>query len=380
MIRPLLSLILLVAAALGPSPVQAQALPGPCEQGALPGGALALFCIPANGWNRDLVIWAPGYTAADEPLRFRYLVAGASLPQLAQTLGFAFATTSYRQNGLAVLEGVEDVRELLDAFVESWGWPRHTLLLGLSEGALVVTLALERTPEVYSGGLALCGPIGSFRKQLDYLGDFRALFDYFFPEVIPGSPVSIPEEVIDRWASSYVKRIGEALAGDPTATAELATAATLPVDPTDLEALEAAATQLLWYNVFGTNDAIEKLGGNPYDNQARRYLGSADDVALNEGVLRLNGDEPALATLAQYETSGAFRVPLITLHTTGDEVVPQWHQELYGQKAEQARTTTLAQSAVDRSGHCNFTPSEVLSAFRALVEGLPAPPTPRPTG
>ena len=30
---------------------------------------------------------------------------------------FAFATTSYRQNGLAVLEGLEDVTQLVAAFV-----------------------------------------------------------------------------------------------------------------------------------------------------------------------------------------------------------------------------------------------------------------------
>jgi hypothetical protein len=31
-------------------------------------------------------------------------------------LGYAFATTTYRQNGLAILEGVDDIRELVAAF------------------------------------------------------------------------------------------------------------------------------------------------------------------------------------------------------------------------------------------------------------------------
>ena len=31
---------------------------------------------------------------------------------------------------------------------------------------------------------------------------------------------------------------------------------------------------VLWYNVTATNNAIAKLGGNPYDNRFRFYFGS----------------------------------------------------------------------------------------------------------
>ena len=40
--------------------------------------------------------------------------------------------------------------------------------------------------------LALCGPVGDFAGQIDYLGDFRVLFDYFFPGVIPGDRWTCP--------------------------------------------------------------------------------------------------------------------------------------------------------------------------------------------
>ena len=39
-----------------------------------------------------------------------------------------------------------------------------------------------------------------------------------------------------------------------------------------------------WYNVFATNDGIEKLGGQPFDNGWRWYTGSSDDLRLNIGV------------------------------------------------------------------------------------------------
>ena len=48
-----------------------------------------------------------------------------------------FATTSYRQNGLTILEGVDDVRLLVDAF----GPARRVHVIGVSEGGLVATLS-----------------------------------------------------------------------------------------------------------------------------------------------------------------------------------------------------------------------------------------------
>jgi len=46
----------------------------------------------------------------------------------------------------------------------------------------------------------VCGPIGSFQQQIDYLGDARVLFDYFFPGVLGAawtqSNITIPAELI----------------------------------------------------------------------------------------------------------------------------------------------------------------------------------------
>jgi len=172
-----------VGALLVPAVGRAQsALPGPCEPGALPSHALSLICVPAAGWNGELVVFAHGYVAPGPTLDFSDLTLpdGTYLPILVQRLGYAFATTSYRQNGLAILEGVEDVRELVTAFSATVSTPLKTHLTGASEGGLVAALLAERSPDIFSSVLATCGPIGSFALQVDYFDDFRVLLTISF--------------------------------------------------------------------------------------------------------------------------------------------------------------------------------------------------------
>jgi len=273
-----------------------------CSQPTLPHGALGMICVPA-AWNGELVIWAHGYVDVTKPLGFYQLTLsdGTDLPTLAQSAGFAFATTSYRQNGLAILEGMEDIQELTLAFRQRVRVPTHTYLLGGSEGGLVTTLLMERSPELFSGAVAACGPIGDFRLELNYIGDFRVLFDYFLPGVIPGSPILIPADVMASWDTTYVPRIIFALLANPQAALELMATAKAAYDPADLTTVGVTTLDLLWYNVFGTNDARAKLGGNPYGNRARVYSGSSNDLALNASVRRFTAEDAALANLSRTE-------------------------------------------------------------------------------
>jgi hypothetical protein len=352
-------------------PAQAEALgpvPGECTDGVLPSGALSRFCVPERGWNGDLLVWAHGYVAFNLPLDFYHIALddGTSLPDVAQSLGFAFATTSYRQNGLAILEGVEDVRELVEAFRDQIAYPEHTYLFGPSEGGIVTTLSIERHPSLYSGGLSMCGPIGSFRKQLDYWGDFRVLFDYFFPDLIPGNAIQIPTDVINNWFTLYAPRVQDALAARPGAARELIRTSKAPIDPADPTTVETTILNLLWYSIFATNDGIEKLGGNPYDNRMRWYWGSSNDWLVNLRVERFAASPAALANVANYETTGDVSLPLVTLHTTGDEIIPYWHEPLYLLKVDTTSSGSVVPFPVFRYGHCNFEAEEVLGALGLL--------------
>lgn len=336
-----------------------------------PETAQVLICVPP-GWNGDLVVFAHGYVAPTAglpviPWDQLVLPDGTSIPGLVLGLGFAFATTSYSDDGLAVLDGVQDVQDLVELFgTGPQGLARHVYLVGASEGGLVTTLAVERAPEAFSGGLATCGPIGDFRKQIDYWGDFRVLFDYFFPGLIPGSAVEIPRYVPLFWDSDFAPRIERALRRRPDRLSELLRVARVPFYSADVDTSVQAALDILWYNVFATNDARSKLGGNPFDNAKRLYFGSGNDFWLNLLVDRYHADYAALAAIRDYQTSGRLEDPLVTMHTTGDPVVPYWHEPLYTLKALPSGLLHTNIPIV-RYGHCSFDQSEAVLALALLV-------------
>jgi pimeloyl-ACP methyl ester carboxylesterase len=369
---------LLALAALGLAVAQPAA--AACDpDGVQASGAVFRICMPEEGrWNRGLVIWAHGYVGFNEALAIPenqlQLPDGTRLPDLVTGLGYAFATTSYSVNGLAVRQGLADVVELASLVVAKKGEVARVYLVGASEGGLVTALAIERYPQLFAGGLASCGPIGSFSRQVNYLGDARVLFDYYYPGLLPGEVTTIPREVIESFETQYERVIRPTVfaPAQEGRTREFLKVAELPADDGAefWTTAEHSLRDVLWYNVFATNDGAEKLGGQPFDNTARVYTGSSDDKQLNTAARRISADNAALAEIAaNYDTSGKLLRPLITLHTMRDQQVPFWHEELYRNKAIAAGSgDKLTSIPVDRYGHCNFAPAEVLLAFGLLIQ------------
>jgi hypothetical protein len=140
-------------------------------------------------------------------------------------------------------------------------------------------------------------------------------------------------------------------------------------DPSDLTTVGKTTAGVLWYDVYATMNAIDVLGGNPYDNTSRIYSGSLDDAALNAGVKRYRASPTALANLDAYQTTGVLTKRLVTLHNLLDPVVPYWHETVYlGKVGAKGYATNLIQrTAVNPYGHCNFTTGELLAAFGAML-------------
>ena len=215
--------------------------------------------------NGDIVIFAHGYVPPGVPLNSFYsqllLPDGSNIPGLVTSLGYAFVTTSYRKNGLAVKEGVLDVRDLA-LFLKASYPAAKIYLIGGSEGGLVTTLVAEKYPTAIKAGLAMCGPIGDFPKQVNYFGDARVVFDYFFPGVIPGSPVAIPDATLLAWNNGTLPTaVAMALAGNASKTSQYLNVTKIPYDPAIPNALTETVLGVLWYNIFATNETRQELYG-----------------------------------------------------------------------------------------------------------------------
>jgi pimeloyl-ACP methyl ester carboxylesterase len=350
----------------------AQPVPGECSEGQFATtGARWKICVPVAGWNRSLIVFAHGYipNVPGAPLDFfDTLPDGTPIPTLVQGLGFAYATTSYRQNGLAILEGLDDVRDVLSLFKDVHGQPAATFMTGVSEGGLVAALLAERSPELFTGAYALCGPIGNFREQINYVGDFRVLFDYFFPGTFAGSPVDIAPIDVQLWLAGVTPgQIAARLLANRTKALELMRTSRAAFDPADFNTVIHTTIAVLRYNILGGDDAVAKLGGQPFDNRLRWYFGSSNDLRLNFSVQRFAASPAAILAMRNYTTSGLLRIPMVTLHTTSDEAVPFAHEVIYLLKVRPEDRGRFIPLPVVRYGHCNFTTPEILTGLAVLA-------------
>lgn len=359
-----------------------QGLPPNCNVSSPISGSVEtyLICLPATLPPQfDLVVFAHGYVPPTETSMTQYfeqmmLSDGTFLPSLVTGLGYAFASTSYSKNGLAVKEGLADTEQLIAFFKQLHPGVRYVYLVGASEGGLITTLAAEQGSPI-SGGLALCGPIGNFRNQINYWGDFRVLFDYFYPGALPPSPIQIPKEVMDDWSTVYTPTITSLIMNMNPANRHVAEqllrTSRAPIDASDPGTVVATTLGILAYNVFATNEGKLELGGQPFDNQHTWYAGSDNDQALNGpgGVRRFPADASAIREINRYyQTSGKLKVPLVTMHTRGDPIVPYWHETLYNVKALLGGSALKHLNIpINRYGHCTFKTNEALAAFAVLV-------------
>ena len=325
-------------------------------------------------WNGGLILFAHGYVQAGTPLAIAWGQIDTNLLTTILSQGYAFATTSYSKNGLAVKQGVQDMANLVEFFGGiGRGQPAHTYMIGASEGGLVTVLSIEKHPELYSGAIAACGPVGSFTDLVQYWGNFRAAFDQVFPGnplAESSTPIYIPPAIMASWETAYVPQLTALLAANPASVAALIAATGVAVDPADPTTALSSIGEVLWYNVFATDDGRLTLRsgltmddlipplqkGNPYSNPGLRddYKGGirADKLALRE-------------IRNYYTTTGQVTKPLALLHTTLDPVVPFSQSSGYMAKAGGNPLVNLI--PVERYGHCAFTPAEILGAFQSVV-------------
>ncbi len=386
-LRLALALVFVLSAA-APAVAYAQAadppLPAgwPCSSAWIPSGNSRFaepqpvaVCQPAQ-WNGILVVYAHGYVAPQDPTVSALGISQQEIDALTPVIpvllsqGFAFAVTGYSKRGYAVEPAGDNLEQLVSFYQSQLGTPLKVYLVGASEGGLITTMQLEKHPEMYAGGLAMCGPVGGMPYQVKYLGDFRVVFDYFFDDVFPFGASNVPDTAWQSWGTDTAL-IANAIGSQPNRTKQLYDVTQAARNPQDLAGSSiTTAVGDLWYSIWGTPDLLATTGGQPFDNRLTWYSGSSNDRKLNRQVERVASSDGARAYVKSfYQTTGQLTKPLVTLHNLYDPAVPFRHELFYaGLVLLHGQASNLVVLPVPGYGHCSFTQQQVLGAFTLLLQ------------
>jgi pimeloyl-ACP methyl ester carboxylesterase len=398
----LMVLLALAASMLG-SLVDAGAQGAQRYEGTFRDGARYLIEVPAN-WNHTLVLYSHGYTVgpANPALDAGDAVTGGWL----LTHGFALGGSSYATTGWALEQAFPDQIQVIDTFSRLVGRPRRTIAWGHSLGGMITAGLVQLHPERFAGALPMCGVVGGSVATWNQVLDGQFVFKTL---LAPGSNLQLVG--IQDPNANFAAALGYLKAAQDTAAgrariALVAAMSDIPgwydpatPEPAPGDFASREQNQFQWaYNVdfffgFAARAELEqRAGGNPSWNTGVDYLRELllsvdlrEVVALYHAAgLDLGADLRAIqqAERIHADASAVYYlrrnivyngrlggVPVLTMHTTGDGLVPVQHEDGYADVVAQApgRSELLRQVFVHRAGHCTFTPAETIAAFQALM-------------
>jgi pimeloyl-ACP methyl ester carboxylesterase len=366
--RRALAMVLGLIAVLG---MTRPALADDVVNGTIGPGAIYRLVRPTT-WNGTLVVYAHGYVSPDQPVT---IPPDAELViALLSARGFATAVSSFSENGWVVKDGTQRTHQLLGIFRSKFGHPNRIYAAGASMGGLIAIRLVETYPGEFSGVLPACAVAGGLRSQLDYFANVRLLFDFFYPGLLPGSVVDVPDGL--DVASAIVLPAVAAMTANPAGAFAIASIAQTPVPfANGVELVQSIATAL--GAAAGYPDVLRLTHGQAvFDNLTTQYTGALPPATLqliNAGVQRYSASPAGLNDVEHnYTPTGDLRIPALTLSTFRDPVAPGFNRSAYGAAVAAAGDSDwLVQRLVPGTGngygHCTFTPLELATAFSDLV-------------
>jgi pimeloyl-ACP methyl ester carboxylesterase len=349
-------------------------------------GSLYRLYMPA-AWNGKLIVYAHGSVAPFLPVAIPSEVDAFAGIFGAQ--GYAVAASSFSETGTAVKDGAQRTHQLRGLFAARFAQPSRTYLVGSSMGGFIVTAVAEQFGRQYDGVLPLCGVVGGYTAEFTYLLNVRALFDALYPNVLPGSPTSVPLPSDPTSAAATLAALQATAVGAIVTDARplpgavqiaLIDQTRMPL-PTTLggpltpqQFVQFVVTPLVAHATYIDAAVADTHGQFPFSNVGTTYTSSAPFMApllpaINAGVARVSADPAGVNLLNQNaETSGQLGIPMLTLHTRFDPTVPIVTEAIYQQKVQAAGSgNLLVQRTTNAFGHCAFTPQEIVQGFTDLV-------------
>ncbi len=391
-----------------------------CKVGSTSDGSTWKIEVP-DSWNGTLLLYSHGYVPPTTPAGQPATNPPADDFQDRQTAdyllahGYALAGSSYPNVGWAVKEAVPDQIGVLKEFRRDFGGPARTIAWGHSMGGMITADLVQTYPHLFDGALPMCGILGGgvglWNQNLDLETAFKTLMEQD-PNPAVSGPASALQLVHVQNPQANTGAAEAALAGaqtTPEGRARLALASALfnlptwfdagapepaPTDYASQEMNQFQALQVQVAFVFGFRAELEgRAGGNPTwntgvdygrlfrrssDREEARALYAAAGLDLRGDLRRINAaprisaDRPAVKYMVRNVVfNGRIDVPVLTMHTTSDWLVPVPHEQSYQQAVSNAgNSALLRQLFVHRAGHCEFSDAEMITALGALIGRL----------
>lgn len=389
-----------------------------CKAGQASDGSTWKIEVPKH-WKGTLLLYSHGYVVPTGPNPPADDAGSRDVADYLLAHGFALAGSSYVSSGWDVADAFTDQEALLAEFQRDFGKAHRTVAWGHSMGGMITTGLVQLHPKQFAGALAMCGLVGGgiglWNTNLDLEVAFKTLMMQDSDPAVSGPAATLQLTNVTN-ANANIGAAEAALAGaqkTQAGRARIALAAAM-IDLPDWFSLAAPepsktdyasweqnqfqALQIQLAFVFGFRQDLEtRAGGNPTWNvgidYAEQLQKSADrgevvtyyqaaGLDLNADLAAINAtaritEDPAAARYMERNIvfDGNVHVPLLTMHTTSDFLVPFQHeQSLASAVAGAHRSTLLRQLFVHRPGHCAFTGAETITALNVLLARIDGHP------
>jgi pimeloyl-ACP methyl ester carboxylesterase len=323
-----------------------------------------------NKWNGSLVLYAHGFAGFGTEVSVQQPPAAMRVSLIDQ--GYAWAASSYSENGYTPGIGADDTLALKRKFEQDIGKPKFTYIAGASMGGNVAVLLMEQYPNEFDGGFSMCGAVDG-EGIIDYLTSWTAVAEF-----LSGISFTAPENASNLGTillTQLPKTFGPPDAPTQKGQQFASVVRNLTGGPRPFFLEGFKEQYVVNFGLVISDPQRKTLAAAAATNVGVTY--SVDqslaltNEALNAGVRRYAAD-PALRNAATHpdavETSGKISKPLLTIHGLGDLFVPISQEQAYRAKVDAAGDGDfLVQRAIRSAGHCKFSDAEIKAGFADLV-------------